>query len=90
MRLIDADAAIDAVNEYLRLSELSKTVRDLTSIQEILASFPTALPKKGKWIGADYDWGIGIYMCDQCGRFAMAKSDFCPNCGADMRGENNG
>lgn len=48
---------------------------------------PSAQPKRGKWIGADYDWDIGIYACDQCGRFAMMKSGYCPNCGADMRGK---
>lgn len=54
---------------------------------DTLKKVPSAQPKKGKWIGADYDGDIGIYVCDQCGKFAMMKSDFCPNCGADMRGE---
>jgi len=43
--------------------------------------------KKGKWI---YDGDC--YICDQCksafGWWADSQtSNYCPNCGADMRGE---
>ena len=57
---------------------------------DTLKKVPSAQPKKGKWFGADYDENIGIYMCDQCGKFAMMKSDFCPNCGAEMRRQQDG
>lgn len=51
--------------------------------------------KKGKWIKDDF---TGITKCDQCGNDApmettgggQYKSNFCPTCGADMRGEKNG
>lgn len=45
--LIYRQAAIDAVNEYLRLSEVSKTVQNMTSIQAILRWLPSAQPQ---WI----------------------------------------
>ena len=45
--LIDRQAAIDAVNEYLRISEVSKTVQNMTSIQAILKWLPSAEPR---WI----------------------------------------
>ena len=57
-------------------------------VRKILEQLPSAQPerKKGKWING---------VCDQCGShapyWAMAstyyRSSFCPNCGADMRGE---
>ena len=57
--LIYRQAAIDAVNEYLRISEVSKTVQNMTSIQAILKWLPSAeprwipcserLPEDGKW-----------------------------------------
>ena len=45
--------------------------------------------RKGKWTYAGYD---GHVKCDMCAKtydwFTDAKYfDFCPNCGADMRGE---
>ena len=57
-----------------------------------------AEPKRGKWIrtgsGSLYDH----YECSECGkqpkwdcmgnnRWKIAFTDFCPNCGTDMRGE---
>ena len=49
-------------------------------------------PKKGKWIVDDED---EIYMwCNQCEqgkRYSQSlyvkKTNFCPDCGADMRGD---
>ena len=46
-----------------------------------------ALQKTGKWSGADGLYGCGIYICDNCGKFAMIKSDFCPNCGSYNGGD---
>lgn len=46
--------------------------------------------KKGKWIDETFKpWGLVYhpYKCDQCGEHSEADSNFCPNCGADMRGE---
>ena len=43
--------------------------------------------KKGKWIIDRH----GNWACDQCGNDPyhcnMENMNFCPNCGADMRGE---
>lgn len=50
-------------------------------------SMPTIEERKtGKWMELDFTeaWE---YRCDQCGRRSDFKENFCPNCGADMRGE---
>ena len=57
-----------------------------------LKQLPSALPerKKGKWeitnLGA-----VGTFVsCSECKRVVKHKAPFynyCPNCGADMRGE---
>lgn len=43
----------------------------------------------GEWIEFDVDYG-GIpavgHQCSECGRSNGFITDFCPNCGADMRG----
>ena len=60
---------------------------------ERFSGVPSAEPeqKKGKWIGNKYMY----YCCSECGHEAYWDAgctcqrlfDFCPNCGADMRGE---
>ena len=41
--------------------------------------------KRGKWIKATFDYS----QCSICGEYRH-QSNFCPNCGADMRGDDNG
>lgn len=45
-----------------------------------IEQLPSAQPehKKGKWIDL---------KCNQCGQVDMSKPNFCPSCGADMRGK---
>ena len=55
-------------------------------------------PKRGKWIevvvtkGCCCHSGMNIcdsyaFQCSECKELADNATDFCPNCGADMRGE---
>ena len=52
--------------------------------------------KRGRWIHDGYDipHGVDWMHCSVCGRrephVPAAMTNFCPNCGSDMRGENNG
>ena len=39
-----------------------------------------------RWVGQD-QWN-DCYECSQCGKMNTDNSNFCPNCGADMRGGN--
>ena len=58
-----------------------------------LANMPTIQPKRGKWIKTAR-WGR-VYYCNQCRNYldfdgvnaGRGSTNFCPNCGADMRGE---
>jgi len=54
--------------------------------------------KQGKWVYGEDEYGIDGYHCDKCGFFVpwdyvhkfinyIEDYNFCPNCGADMRGE---
>ena len=66
----------------------------IDGIVDALEQLPSIQPKRGKWI----DKGVytyvddhrHLYKCDQCGNGWLDTPDFCPNCGADMRGEQNG
>ena len=42
MDLIDRQAALKAIDEYERLSAVSQTVRNMTSLREVIKWLPTA------------------------------------------------
>lgn len=67
-----------------QINEDIETIKDLLSVQPMW--------KRGKWIDETFKpWGLvhHPYKCDQCGEHSEANSNFCPNCGADMRGDRN-
>ena len=66
----------------------------LTEVRDRLKALPSAQPerKKGKWKRKIVDNGFNAnWKCSGCGFEVMLESvyNFCPNCGADMRGEQN-
>ena len=77
MRLIDADEVLARIENPYQRVEIARWLRDAPTIEE---------RKTGKWIPFDYPW----YQCSECGAVRENKSfleNYCPNCGADMRGE---
>lgn len=52
-------------------------------------------PKTGKWldkkttIKGGHGLAYGRYGCSVCKKKQPSKTDFCPCCGADMRGDKN-
>lgn len=63
----------------------------------VIKTVPAIQPKRGKWIYGEDEYGIDGYHCDKCGFFVpwdyahqfinyIEDYNFCPNCGADMRG----
>ena len=57
---------------------------------EGIVELPSAEPerKRGEWIVHDYALGRERYECSECKGRCDLGYDFCPNCGADMRGGN--
>lgn len=92
--------ALSAATLYGRTDEgstaLYETVRAIKAI-------PSAQPerKKGRWIYGEHDIAMcDGYRCDKCGFFVpwdykfkfidfINDYHFCPNCGSDMRGEDD-
>ena len=85
--LISRQAAIDALHMHLmyRMGTDSNKKR----LDEWINNLPSAQPerKKGKWTIYDRHTIPYQYICSECGAYHRARYDFCPNCGADMRGK---
>ena len=83
---ISRQAAIDAV-----VSAMIDGA-DAELVEGVMELLPSAQPerKKGKWIEHNpHNWGLGIiYECSECGyEMDCEEPNYCPSCGADMRGE---
>lgn len=79
--LISRQAAIDAIGK------IERTDNWKAAVSMVLYDLPSAQPerKKGKWIiSRDYDQ----FYCSVCGELSDYKHRFCPDCGADLRGDN--
>lgn len=90
--LIDRQAAIDAVRSYY-----DEQYALCDSIEELIEKLPSAERKKGHWVSTDDGWDGEYFVCSECGcPWTLIEGspedngmNFCPNCGADMRGEKN-
>jgi len=85
--LIYKQDAKDAVDMALdTIDHVPEWVYDI--LLNSLDKVPSAEPrKKGKWIDKSDDIDGAWNYCSVCGEQAIDLYDFCPNCGADMRGE---
>ena len=92
MRLIDADALLA---EYDRVHEGPPG-----GARKLIENALTIEPErtKGKWIEEDDGWDGVFWRCSECnepfylvdGTPVDNEYHYCPNCGADMRGERDG
>ena len=69
-----------------------QTMQDLEWAQmEKMYELGKAERKKGKWIPHEGGKFVGFpymhYECSECRAFEPTETTFCPNCGADMRGD---
>ena len=80
----DAIKAVSKVNDYD--DGIGFEVRSHCLVE--LELVPSADRPKGEW-RADYEAGFKTWECSECGIHMLSEWNFCPNCGADMRGEDN-
>ena len=93
---ISRQQAIDALTEYGNGRAVFISVGEAVIRIEQLPPIQPTEPKRGKWIyHPEIGWGE-TWLCDQCGEkttstvMGKPRDNFCPNCGADMRGEHDG
>ena len=101
MRYIDADE-LDNIIAGVNSKGWGITRNEYKKVESILLEFPTADVRenvKGEWVDKE-----GVPRCSNCNTaapfaicgymwhaqdFERVLSNFCPNCGADMRGDAN-
>lgn len=72
---LEAEIRADAILTFL--IEVKLTIEK--------ASFP--LKFVGEWIKTDNRWGMGLWRCSYCDSFYDVRTNYCPTCGAKMKGE---
>lgn len=91
--LISRKSAIDAVSNWLYDRDEGR------SVDQLLSDLPSAQPerKKGKWIKLDMHAHLADHKCTACGQECYVPTcmgepmyTYCPNCGADMREDQDG
>ena len=61
---------------------------------ERIKELEAQMPKEGEWFkynNPNYspfdDSGEYLYQCNKCGKVVIQETNYCPNCGARMKGE---
>lgn len=89
----DNTVSREAVIEWLKAKDIIKMSWQEENARKELSELPSVQPsRKGHWIEERNDYGeIQGWHCDKCyedsGFTTDCKWGFCPNCGADMRGD---
>lgn len=79
------DAAVEAADEWD--GGYSRSREEIITLK--LRMLPSS-NKSGHWVMNPSEVaGEGYYICSNCNNDVYDATDFCPNCGADMRGEQN-
>lgn len=101
MRKIDADALMTDIKECIEVKYANSEYEQIEGLEVALSCVdeqPTIEErKKGEWIPCDADSRgmTNMFVCSKCGSFTSLpilkyanamEYDFCPHCGADMRG----
>ena len=85
---VGRQAAVDAIratDDYSNVAVALGLGKAITAIRELPSVQPQRM--RGRWAYLDYGC-VGNYHCTACRRICVNKGDydFCPFCGADMRG----
>jgi hypothetical protein len=101
MRLIDATPLVDECKECSAIewnkSVYTTWVEAEEDFMQRLLDAPTVDAvevKHGRWSPVTYGLGVTVtrWMCSNCKKYenSYSRTNYCPNCGADMRGDGNG
>lgn len=88
---IEREKVFDIIAEVFEFAEdAEEAIFELNSCVKALPSADVRPVTPGGWIGVD-DEPFEAWECGRCGKVVEDEyrllPNFCPNCGADMRGE---
>lgn len=92
-KYIDADALLDKIERMWNAHQLTNT--KYKTFVDLLKAEPAADVRenvRGEWVDRNGNIVFPFwerYECSECGARSDNKN-FCPNCGADMRGDVDG
>ena len=84
-----------AMLKYQRLIHDRMPHEENLNLRNYIQSLPSITPdvtftrKHGEWKDKSYKLGVTMrttYQCSECDNYFDSRFNFCPNCGADMRG----
>ena len=84
MRLIDADVSIEKIKS-LPLELDAETIQRCIELSNMPSVHSER--KKGRWILKENIFKVAVAYCSACYEIDSHMPNFCPNCGADMREE---
>ena len=93
--LISRQAAIDAIERLILPQVKGETAAEeinrvawrcaINCAEEMIGHLPSA-ERRGRWI-YNANFAEPPFKCSACGKSQGRLSTYCPDCGADMRGE---
>ena len=88
MRLIDADALINFLDETVPYDEMLVSQYNADWIYSFIECAPTIEARPvvhGRWVDLGRNYYTVVSQCSECGAKYDFRSPYCPNCGAEMR-----
>jgi len=96
-RYIDAVSKAEVLETYAELYDVfddnREIKKELHKVYDKLNALPTADVRENvyaHWIRIGRGFAPDTYVCSACKKESRDYGNFCQNCGADMRGNENG
>ena len=85
-KLIDKEKLLERLYQKIELTYSAQVRQGLTIAQNIIREFPEDERPTGEWKVSDNRWGLGSLRCSNCNIYYDTDPNYCPNCGAKMKG----
>lgn len=77
----------DGYDVFTDMKSVNALLHHNKMISKALKALPSADRPSGEWIYKTNDESVcEEWECSNCGNWNFVKTDFCPNCGARMKG----